>query len=265
MRRRRKEKTIEVEQVEVDEIMDPMTRQLPAVYSEKILWDKTLLLYDSALKEINTKIEILKSEFKLTHQYNPIEHTIARLKSPQSIIDKLKRKGYDVTISNVLKYINDIAGVRIICSFTSDIYRIADLLRCQNDIKILNIKDYIMNPKPNGYSSYHMIVSVPVYLSNERVDTKVEIQIRTIAMDFWASLEHKMHYKFDKNVPEHIQRELKECADIVSFLDRKMLALNEEINNYKPAESEDMTSEMVYSKLRSYFGSISEEVLIKKS
>ena len=224
------------------------------IYYEEDLWNKTLLIYDSALKEINTKLEILNNEFKLNHQYNPIEHIVSRLKTPESISKKLKHKGMNVTIENVLKCINDVAGIRIICSFTSDIYRIADLISKQSDVEVLKIKDYICNPKPNGYMSYHMIITIPIFLSNRVVNTKVEIQIRTIAMDFWASLEHKMYYKFEGNSPEHIRRELKECADIVSFLDRKMLSINEEIQTYKEEQEiyevdivEEVYQETVYS------------------
>ena len=128
-----------------------------------------------------------------------------------------------------MKYCNDIAGVRVICDFTSDIYKIADMISNQSDIRVLAIKDYLANPKPSGYKSYHMIVTVPVYLSDRIVDTKVEIQIRTIAMDFWASLEHKIHYKFEGDAPENIKNELVECARMVSDLDARMLSLNEEI------------------------------------
>ena len=136
----------------------------------------------------------------------------------------------------MVHYVNDIAGIRVICSFTSDIYRIAEMLSNQSDLKVLSVKDYIENPKESGYKSYHMIVSVPIYLSDSVVDTKVEVQIRTVAMDFWASLEHKMNYKFEKNAPEHIKRQLYECAQMVSVLDDMMLSLNEEIQE---AQSED--------------------------
>ncbi len=129
----------------------------------------------------------------------------------------------------MVKYVNDIAGVRLICSFTSDIYQLAEMIGNQNDLKVLSIKDYIRNPKDSGYKSYHMIVSVPIFLSDSVVDTKVEIQIRTIAMDFWASLEHKIYYKFEGNAPGYISKELKECAEMVSSLDEKMLSLNEAI------------------------------------
>lgn len=192
-------------------------------------WKTIILLYNSALKEVGTKLEILNDEFQHVHQYNPIEHIKSRIKTPESIVKKLKKRGYESTIENMVKYVNDIAGVRIICSFTSDIYRIADMLTNQSDIKVLSIKDYIKNPKESGYKSYHMQVSVPIFLSDGVVDTKVEIQIRTVAMDFWASLEHKIHYKFEGNAPEHIKRELHECAEMVSDLDAKMLSLNEEV------------------------------------
>jgi putative GTP pyrophosphokinase len=205
---------------------------LPMFYNEAEDWSNALLLYDAALKEINTKLEILNNEFKMAHQYNPIEHITSRIKTPQSIAKKLRHNEKELTIENIVKYVNDVAGIRIICSFTSDIYRIADLIAKQSDIKVLKIKDYIMCPKENGYTSYHMIVSIPVFLSDRTVDTKVEIQIRTIAMDFWASLEHKIYYKFEGNAPEHIRKELKECSDIVAYLDQKMLSLNDEIKNY---------------------------------
>ncbi len=195
------------------------------------------MLYDAALKEINTKLEILNNEFKLAHQYNPIEHITSRLKTPQSIAKKLRRYGKELNVDNIINHVNDVAGIRIICSFTSDIYRIADLISKLSDIKVLMIKDYIANPKPNGYTSYHMIVTVPVYLSNSTADIKVEIQIRTIAMDFWASLEHKIYYKFEGNAPEHIRRELKECSELVSYLDQKMLSINEEVQQYSAQQS----------------------------
>ena len=188
-----------------------------------------MLIYNSALKEMGTKIEILNDEFQHVHQYNPIEYVKTRLKTPESIVKKLKRYGYDDSISNMMEYCNDIAGVRIVCSFTSDIYRLADMIGRQNDITVISIKDYIKHPKVSGYKSFHMIVTVPIFLSDRVVDTKVEIQIRTIAMDFWASLEHKIYYKFEGHAPDYISRDLRECAEIVSNLDAKMLQLNEAI------------------------------------
>ncbi|MBO5228684.1 MAG: GTP pyrophosphokinase family protein [Lachnospiraceae bacterium] len=202
-------------------------------FSEVDTWKTNMFLYNAALKEINTKIEILNDEFVQVHNYNPIEHVKSRIKSAESIVRKLKRNGYEVTIDNMNKYLNDIAGIRIICSFTSDIYTIAEMISNQSDVKVLQIKDYIANPKLNGYKSYHMVVAVPIFLSDGPVETKVEIQIRTIAMDFWASLEHKMYYKFEGNAPTMITRDLKACADIVEMLDERMLQLNEMIKEYK--------------------------------
>ena len=200
-------------------------------------YEEVMLIYDSALKQIGTKLEILNEEFRLVHKYNPIEHIKSRLKTPESIVKKLRRHGYESTLENMVKYCNDIAGVRVICDFTSDIYKMADMISNQSDIRVLAIKDYIANPKPSGYKSYHMIVTVPVYLSDRIIDTKVEIQIRTIAMDFWASLEHKIQYKFTGDVPAEIAQELLECANMVSELDDKMLFLNNEIQRIEPAEN----------------------------
>lgn len=192
-------------------------------------WKEVTLIYNAALRQMETKMAILNEEFQHVHQYNPIEHIKARMKTPESIVKKLKRYGYESTIDNMIQYINDIAGIRIICSFTSDIYRIAEMIGEQRDIKVISVKDYITYPKASGYKSYHMLVTVPVYLSDRTVDTKVEVQIRTVAMDFWASLEHKIHYKFEGDAPEHIRNELVECAKMVSDLDARMLSLNEEI------------------------------------
>ncbi len=193
-------------------------------------WKEVTLVYNSALKEIGTKLEILNDEFQHVHKYNPIEHIKLRLKSSESIVKKLKKRGLESTIENMVEYVNDIAGVRVICSFTSDIYRIAEMIAEQDDLTVLAVKDYFKTPKPSGYKSYHMLVQVPVFLSNRVVDVKVEIQIRTVAMDFWASLEHKIYYKYEgEDAPEHIQKALIQCASMVSDLDQEMLALNEEI------------------------------------
>lgn len=192
-------------------------------------WETLMFLYNSALKEINTKIEILRNEFENTHHYNPIEHVASRLKTAPSIVRKLKNEGHETDLVSMQRYLSDIAGVRIICSFTSDIYKIADMISNQDDVNVLAIKNYIATPKANGYKSYHMIVTVPIYLANGRKDVKVEIQIRTIAMDFWATLEHKIYYKFEGNAPEYIRRELTECAAIINDLDERMLSLNEAV------------------------------------
>ena len=250
--------------------------QLPLYYNEEDEWNRALLLYDSVLREINTKLEILNNEFKQAHQYNPIEHITSRIKSPESIARKIRKKGLELTVENIVKYVNDVAGVRIICSFTSDIYRIASSISNQDDVTVLRVKDYIANPKPNGYMSYHMIVSIPIFLTNDVIDTKVEIQIRTIAMDFWASLEHKIYYKFEGKAPAGIKDELKECSNIISFLDEKMLSINESVKHYHedfnggvamssdtplPVVSADNTGSSANSldALKSYYGSIAED------
>lgn len=238
-------------------------RELPNLYGAVSNtfqeWERMQLIYDAALREIGTKLEILNNEFKMAHQYNPIEHITSRIKSPESIAKKLRHNNHELTMENIVKYINDVAGIRIICSFTSDIYRIAGLIAGQSDVTVLKIKDYIEHPKENGYTSYHMIVSVPIYLSDTMVDTKVEIQIRTIAMDFWASLEHKMYYKFEGNAPTSIRRELKECADLVAFLDQKMLAINEEIKSYS-GEAEEDSESVLDGSLRELYGTVQEEI-----
>ncbi len=212
-------------------------------YNEEAEWNRALLLYDAVLKEVTTKLEILNNEFKISKQYNPIEHISSRIKSGESIARKIRRKNLELTVSNIMAYVNDVAGVRIICSFTSDIYHLADAIMKQSDVTVLAIKDYIEKPKPNGYRSYHMIVTIPIFLSNEVVDTKVEIQIRTIAMDFWASLEHKMYYKFYGKAPKSIREELMETANIIAFLDDKMLKINQKIQK----DSGDITQGQDFS------------------
>ena len=192
-------------------------------------WEETMFLYESALKQMTMKAEMLNDEFVCRYRYNPIEHIKSRLKTADSIVRKLKQDGYEVTIDNMNTRLSDIAGVRIICSFTSDIYQIADVLERQEDVTVLYVKDYIKHPKPNGYKSYHMVVSVPVYLTDGRRDVKVEVQIRSVAMDFWASLEHKIAYKFEGDAPEALLRDLKSCADMVDMLDNKMYSLNKAI------------------------------------
>ena len=204
-------------------------------------WETAMFLYNSALKEVGTKLDILNDEFVHIHKYNPIEYIKKRIKTPESIVKKLKRDNYEVTIENMVKYIKDIAGIRIVCSFTSDIYRLAEMIGKQNDLTVVSIKDYIKHPKASGYKSFHMQVSLPIFLSDRVVDTMVEIQIRTIAMDFWASLEHKLRYKKNINpqTAEELAKELEECAEIVSNLDAKMLQLNTAILEEKAKMEEE--------------------------
>ena len=229
--------------------------------SEVDNWKEVILVYNSALKEIGTKLEILNDEFQHVHRYNPIEHIKSRIKTSESIVKKLKKNGYESTIENMVKYVNDIAGIRIICSFTTDIYRIAEMLANQNDVKVLAVKDYIKNPKPSGYKSYHMIVSIPVFLSDRIIEAKVEVQIRTVAMDFWASLEHKIYYKFEGNAPEYISKDLQECAKMVSELDDKMLSLNEAIQECIAQQDKDqirMNEELMNDVCRDVLGNNKE-------
>ncbi|MDY6351920.1 MAG: GTP pyrophosphokinase family protein [Lachnospiraceae bacterium] len=213
-----------------------------AGHKEIDTWMRTMLLYNSAIKEIGTKIDILNEEFQETHRYNPIEYVKSRVKSPESIAKKLRRYGFEDDILNMVTHCNDIAGTRIVCSFTSDIYRLADMIGRQSDINVISIKDYIKHPKISGYKSYHMIVSIPIFLSDAVVDTRVEIQIRTMAMDFWASLEHKIYYKFEGQAPDYISRDLRECSKIVSMLDAKMLSLNEAVIKAKKEQDASLMS-----------------------
>ncbi|WP_337101633.1 GTP pyrophosphokinase [Paenibacillus sp. YIM B09110] len=196
-------------------------------------WSHFFLTYKFALDEVETKLNILNEEFQFIHDYNPIEHMKTRIKTPESLMTKLRRKGLDISLEAAREHIRDIAGVRVICSFSTDIYHIVDMISMQSDVKIIEIKDYVKNPKPNGYQSVHLIIEIPVFLTNRTEYVGVEIQIRTIAMDFWASLEHKIYYKFDERIPEHIQQQLKGSAAMIDSLDRQMLALNEEVQRHR--------------------------------
>ncbi|WP_209978763.1 GTP pyrophosphokinase [Paenibacillus eucommiae] len=203
-----------------------------------------MMVYKFALDAMETKIEILQEEFHFLHDYNPIENTKSRLKSPESIIKKLYRKGFDISFSSIKNNIKDIAGLRITCSFISDIYRISEMLRNQHDLKILEVKDYIKTPKPNGYQSLHMLIEIPIFMSDRQELVCIEVQIRTIAMDFWASLEHKIFYKYNQAVPPRLLQELKEAADSASLLDQQMERLHREIEEIKEEQMEDAEEEL---------------------
>ncbi len=192
-------------------------------------WQNIMFLYNAAIKEVRTTLDILNDEFQFLYQRNPIEYIKSRIKTAESIVGKLRRAGLESTTENMVEHINDIAGVRVVCSFTADIYRLADMLTAHEEYRVLSVKDYIKNPKDSGYRSYHMLLLVPVQTTKGIIETKVELQIRTIAMDFWASLEHKIYYKFEGDAPEYISRDLQSCATIVAQLDEKMLSLNEAI------------------------------------
>ncbi|MGD7045675.1 GTP pyrophosphokinase [Jeotgalibacillus proteolyticus] len=210
-----------------------------------------MMLYKFALDELNTKIDILKQEFHYIHDYNPIEHVTSRIKSPESIIKKVHKKGYSFTLPHIKENIKDIAGIRITCSFISDIYELSNMLQNQQDIKICEVKDYIKNPKPNGYQSLHLLLEVPVFMSDRVENVCVEVQIRTIAMDFWASLEHKIYYKYNKEVPQKLVDELKEAALSAAQLDRKMEGIQKEMNQLKDTVStEEDLQELLIDKER---------------
>lgn len=194
--------------------------------------------YECALMEVETKLRVLNAEFSLAHNRNPFESIKTRLKSPDSILGKLQRKGLDVTIENMENELFDIAGIRVICSFPEDIYTLAELLTRQDDIILVEAKDYIANPKPNGYRSLHLILDIPIFLSTGKKHMKVEVQFRTIAMDFWASLEHKLKYKKDIPNAEYIADELKKCADVISEMDLRMQDIRSMIDVIKPPEEE---------------------------
>ena len=193
--------------------------------------DILLMRYESAIREIRTKFEILNDELSLLGHQNPIASISSRRKTLSGILEKLKRQGFPMTLESIEENLTDVAGIRIICSFVDDIYKVAKMLQQQDDIKVLLIKDYIAKPKPNGYRSYHMIVEVPVFFSNEKRPMKVEVQIRTIAMDFWANLEHRIRYKKDIKAADEIIDELKECADNIAATDEKMMIIREKIRS----------------------------------
>lgn len=192
---------------------------------------ETMVIYSSAIKEISTKLEILNDEFQAKNKRNPIEHMKTRIKSPKSMIEKLQRKGYDFSLESIQTNLNDIAGIRVICSFIDDIYMVANILKSQDDITIVSEKDYIQHPKPNGYRSLHLVLEIPVFFSDTTELVKVEIQIRTIAMDFWASLEHKLYYKIKSEfISEEIRKELQECAGIIAATDLKMQKIHKKVH-----------------------------------
>lgn len=192
-----------------------------------------MVYYRCAIMEVETKLKVLNEEFSLKHDRNPINSIKSRLKSYSSIKEKLQREGIMATPDQIEKNLNDIAGVRVICSFLDDVYDIAEALLKQDDIKIIRVKDYIKNPKPNGYRSLHLIIKIPIFLQHEKHMVKVEIQLRTIAQDFWASLEHQMRYKKNFEFTEAMGKELLECATMSASLDERMEKLNKTVNGYK--------------------------------
>lgn len=193
---------------------------------------KLMSYYRCAMMEIETKFNVLNEEFSLQHDRNPISSVKCRLKSPGSIVNKIKKNGLPYNLEAVEEHIRDVAGVRVCCAFIEDVYMLADALLNQDDVVLIEKKDYIANPKPNGYRSLHLIVEIPIFLANEKRKMKVEIQLRTIAMDFWASLEHQLRYKKDFEFTQSMADELLSCAELSAALDRKMDALRDQVLNF---------------------------------
>ena len=190
-----------------------------------------MLTYNSAIREVTTKLEILNDELSLDDGKNPIQFIKSRVKKPLSIVDKLQRLGKEINVESIMGSLNDVAGIRVIASFVDDVYKIADMLVKQDDIFLVEAKDYIKNPKPNGYRSYHLIIEVPVFFSQKKQRVRVEVQIRTVAMDFWASLEHQVKYKKELKDTKEIERELKECADTIAATDVQMMNIRNKIDD----------------------------------
>lgn len=185
--------------------------------------------YECAILEVRTKLDVLNNEFKANKLRNPIETIKSRIKSPSSIMEKLERKGCEMTVDSIKNNLDDVAGVRVICSFVDDIYKVAEMLTKQDDVKVISQKDYIKNPKKNGYRSFHLVIEIPIFLSNEKKPIRVEVQIRTIAMDFWASLEHEIHYKKFTNSNAEAVKQLSECADIIYETDIRMMSIRKKL------------------------------------
>ena len=211
----------------IDPLQDELVRERFEAFT------KLMAYYRCAMMEIETKLNVLNQEFSLRYDRNPISSIKSRMKSPASIREKLTRRGYDVTIENIEACLNDVAGVRVICAFPEDVRTIAKALLKQDDVELIEQKDYILNPKENGYRSLHLIVTVPIYLAHEKRKMRVEIQLRTIAMDFWASLEHQLRYKKNVEFTDEMAKELKFCAELSAELDRRMDHLRESVQEGK--------------------------------
>ena len=205
--------------------------QVPEMWVDQARqFQQDMMRYTCAIREVKTKLEVLNDELSVKNQRNPIEMIKSRVKKPKSIVEKLQRRGFEISLESMEKNLDDVAGIRIICSFLDDIYEVADMLIRQDDVKVIAVKDYIQNPKPNGYRSYHMIIEIPVFFSDSKKPIRVEVQIRTIAMDFWASLDHQLKYKksfIDDN--GEISEELKQCAEVIAGTDVKMLEIRKKI------------------------------------
>lgn len=212
------EQTIHLSQHDIDELIET-TRPFAEL----------MMRYRCAIKEVQTKFEVLDEEFSIRYNRNPVEAIKTRLKSPRSIFGKMQKNEWPITVENIRKHLSDIAGIRIICSYPEDIYTLCDMFLRQDDVKLIRKKDYIANPKENGYRSLHLIVEVPIFLTDAKEYVRAEVQFRTIAMDFWASLEHKLKYKKDIPYADEVAAELKDCAEQIAFLDRRMEAVHRHI------------------------------------
>ena len=197
-------------------------------------FQEAIMMYSCAIREVKTKLEVLNDELSIRNQRNPIEMIKSRVKKPMSIVEKLHRRNLPVNLDSMINHLDDVAGIRVICSFVDDIYNVARMLVSQDDIRVIAVKDYIEHPKPNGYRSYHLIVEVPVFFSDRKKDMRVEVQIRTIAMDFWASLDHQLKYKKDIGAAaDEIGKELQKCAEVIAQTDRHMLVIRKSIEEQK--------------------------------
>jgi putative GTP pyrophosphokinase len=194
-------------------------------------------IYNAAIREISTKLEILNEDFKVRYDHNPIHHMESRLKSPKSMLSKLKNRGFDPTIESAVAHLHDIAGIRVICCYIRDVYRVADMLLSQADITLVCRKDYIKTPKPNGYRSLHLVVNVPIFLSDRVENIPVEVQLRTVAMDLWASLEHQLRYKKDVTTHGDVDNELKKCAEEIASIDLRMQQIHNKLEQHGFPES----------------------------
>ena len=208
----------------------PNLAQVPeALISQARQFQSAMMMYTCAIREVKTKLEVLNDELSIRHQRNPIEVIKSRVKKPTSIVEKLIRRNLPVSVESMCTNLDDIAGIRVICSFVDDIYTVANMLVSQDDVTVIAIKDYIKHPKLNGYRSYHLIIEVPVYFSEEKRNIRVEVQIRTIAMDFWASLDHQLKYKKDVDNAEEIGEQLRQCAEVIAETDQRMLSIRKDI------------------------------------
>ena len=222
-----------------DAAVSQMMAQTKMLMGTVVEYKELMMMYACAMKEVRTKFDVLNTEFKIRYQRNPINSISTRLKRTASITDKLERQNLPFSIKSIEEHVNDVAGIRVICSYIDDIYTIADAFLRQDDVTLITKKDYIAHPKSNGYRSLHLIISIPVFFADRKKDMKVEVQIRTIAMDFWASLEHQLKYKQEIPNQQEIITQLKECAEVINATDEKMLDIRHQIEEMADAPTEE--------------------------